>query len=96
MCVCIVLTECGVVEFGLVHLTSECPEFAELLFLRLDPVPEPAEPLVLRRHLMVLGVVLFQVPEPLLFGRQQLPLRLDLVLLPARHLLQLPDRQFCA
>jgi len=77
-------------------LTPERPELAELLFLRLHPVPEPAKSLVLGRHLMVLGVVLFQVPEPLFLGRQQLPLRLDLVLLPARHFLQLPDRQFCA
>jgi hypothetical protein len=45
---------------------------------------------------MVLGVMLFQVTEPLFFGSQQLPLRLNLMLLPARHLFQLPNRQFCA
>ena len=54
---------------------------------------QPPQPLVLRGHLPALVVLLPQVLEPLLLGDEHLLLRLDLRLLPVRHLLQLVAAQ---
>ena len=50
---------------------------------------QPPQPLVLGGHLSPLVVLLPEVLEPLLLGDEHLLLRLDLRLLPVRHVLQL-------
>jgi hypothetical protein len=71
-------------------LSPECPEFPELQFLRLYPVPEPPQALVFGRHLVMPCLLLLQKAQALFLCNQQLVLRVDLVLLPTGHLLKLP------
>ena len=54
---------------------------------------QPPQPLVLGGHLSPLVVLLPEVLEPLLLGDEHLLLRLDLRLLPVRHVLQLVGAQ---
>ena len=84
------LTEGGIVQFILVHLSPQCPQLSQFQFLCLDSIPEPSQSLVLRGHLVVPRLLLLQKAQALFLGHQQLVLRVDLVLLPAGHLLKLP------
>jgi hypothetical protein len=84
------LTEGGIVEFILVHLSTERPELSEFQFLRLDSIPEPPQSLIFGRHLVMPCLLLFQKAKALFLCHKQLVLRVYLVLLPAGHLLKLP------
>jgi hypothetical protein len=59
------LTEGGIVEFILVHLSAECPQLSEFQFLRLDSIPEPPQSLIFGRHLVMPRFLLFQKPKAL-------------------------------
>ena len=69
------------------------PTVQGILSLSTCLLSQPPQPLVLRGHLPPLVVLLPEVLEPLLLGDEHLLLRLDLRLLPVRHVLQLVGAQ---
>jgi hypothetical protein len=59
------LTEGGIVEFILIHLSTERPELPEFQFLCLDSIPEPPQSLIFGRHLVMPRLLLFQEAKSL-------------------------------
>ena len=88
-----ILTKGSIVQFILVHLATQRAKFTKLQLLSFDSVSQSSQTLVFCCHLMVSCLLLLQKSQALLFGHQQLVLRVDLVLLPAGHLLKLAQSQ---
>ena len=88
-----VLTQVIVVALVLADLAAQSSQLLQLELLRLHLLAQLAEPLVLGGDLLMAQLLLFEEAQPLFFGDEQLLLRLDLLLLAGRHLLQLGQRQ---